>query len=148
MVLELLDEVPDLIPRIRELEQVLRDEIEAIETGRFEILAEIAADKEHFLPALQRANSIIRAILAEPPGYDLAQDPDLQDLSYAMLDLNETAQQNEAVVRAAIKATEYTVRSVLRALRQDQEGAFRLYTRSGAPTRESLRVNALSKRET
>jgi hypothetical protein len=125
----LLDEVDQLIEDIERLEDVMQLEIELIQDCDFTNLELVQREKQELIPVLRRANSIVQAVLAE--GVTIDDDPDLYDLALALVKLSKVAEENERVVSAAIKATQFTIRTMVNALRTDSSIPNPRYSRSG-----------------
>jgi hypothetical protein len=126
-----LDEVDDLIEDMQHLEDVMLWEIDKIQAGDFEGLEALQIEKQALIPVLARANSIIVAVLNMEEGLTIEDDPDLYDLALTLVQLSKTAEENERVVGAAIKATQVTLRTMVNALRSDNSSSNPRYSRSG-----------------
>jgi hypothetical protein len=126
-----LDEVDDLIEDMQHLEDVMLWEIDKIQAGDFEGLEALQIEKQALIPVLARANSIIVAVLNMEEGLTIEDDPDLYDLALTLVQLSKTAEENERVVGAAIKATQVTLRTMVNALRSDSAVSNPRYSRSG-----------------
>lgn len=128
-----LDEVDFLIDELAALEDVLLWEIEKIHQGDFEGLQQLQQEKQALVPVLQRANSVVQAVMNMDEGITIEDDPDLYDLAVALIQVSQTAAENERVVGAAIKATQFTLRTMVSALRSDAASSAPRYSRSGNP---------------
>jgi hypothetical protein len=126
-----LDEVDQLIDQLAELEEVMLLEIEKIHECDFAGLDVLQRHKQALVPALQRANSVVQAVLAMDEGLNVENDPDLYDLALALANLSKVAEENERVVSAAIKATQFTIRTMVNALRSDTSVPNPRYSRTG-----------------
>ena len=126
-----LDEVDDLIDNLARLEDVMLLEIDKIHDCDFAGLDELQREKQALVPVLQRANSVVQAVLAMDEGITIEDDPDLYDLALALVQLSKVAEENERVVSAAIKATQFTIRTMVNALRSDTSVPNPRYSRSG-----------------
>jgi hypothetical protein len=124
-----LDEVDFLIEDLERLEDVMLLEIELIQDCEFAQLEAVQREKQELIPVLRRANSVVQAVLAE--GVTIDDDPDLYDLALALVKLSKVAEENERVVSAAIKATQFTIRTMVNALRTDTSVPNPRYSRSG-----------------
>lgn len=126
-----LDEVDDLIDDLARLEDVMLLEIEKIHACDFSGLDQLQYEKQALTPVLQRANSVVHAVLSE--GVTIEDDPDLYDLALALVQLSKTAEENQRVVGAALKATQFTIRTMVNALRSDTSVPNPRYSRTGNP---------------
>jgi hypothetical protein len=126
-----LDEVDQLLDDLARLEELLLLEIEKIHTCDFSGLEIVQREKNLLIPVLRRANSIMHAVLAE--GVTIDDDPDLYDLAVALVQLGKVAEENQRVVGAAIKATQFTIRTMVNALRTDTSVPNPRYSRTGNP---------------
>jgi hypothetical protein len=126
-----LDDVDYLIDEINRLEDLLLLEIDMIHKCDFSGLQEMQAEKQAVVPVLRRANSVIQAVLAMDEGLTIEDDPDLYDLALALVQLSKAAEENERVVGAAIKATQFTIRTMVNALRSDTSIPNPRYSRTG-----------------
>jgi hypothetical protein len=126
-----LDEVDDLIDDLGRLEEVMLLEIDKIHEGDFAGLEVLQREKLALVPVLQRANSVVQAVLAMDEGLTIEDDPDLYDLALALVQLSKVAEENERVVSAAIKATQFTIRTMVGALRSDTSVPNPRYSRTG-----------------
>jgi len=126
-----LDDVDHLIDEINRLEDLLLLEIDMIHKCDFSGLQEMQAEKQAVVPVLRRANSVIQAVLAMEEGLTIEDDPDLYDLALALVQLSKAAEENERVVGAAIKATQFTIRTMVNALRSDTSIPNPRYSRTG-----------------
>jgi len=126
-----LDDVDYLIDEINRLEDLLQLEIDMIHKCDFSALQEMQAEKQAVVPVLRRANSVIQAVLAMEEGLTIEDDPDLYDLALALVQLSKAAEENERVVGAAIKATQFTIRTMVNALRSDTSIPNPRYSRTG-----------------
>ncbi|MBV8166017.1 MAG: hypothetical protein JO021_04435 [Alphaproteobacteria bacterium] len=124
-----LDEVDLLIDDIERLEDVMQLEIELIHDCDFTNLELVQREKQTLIPVLRRANSIVQAVMAE--GVTIDDDPDLYDLALALVKLSKVAEENERVISAAIKATQFTLRTMVNALRTDSSIPNPRYSRTG-----------------
>ncbi len=64
-------------------------------------------------------------------GLTIEDDPDLYDLALALVQLSKVAEENERVVAAAIKATQFTIRTMVNALKSDTTVPNPRYSRTG-----------------
>jgi hypothetical protein len=126
-----LDDVDYLIDEINRLEDLLLLEIDMIHRCDFSGLQEMQAEKQAVVRVLRRANSVIQAVLAMDEGLTIEDDPDLYDLALALVQLSKAAEENERVVGAAIKATQFTIRTMVNALRSDTSIPNPRYSRTG-----------------
>ncbi len=126
-----LDEVDDLIDGLAQLEEVMLLEIDLIHECDFAGLEALQREKQALVPVLQRANSVVQAVLATDEGITVEDDPDLYDLALALVQLSKVAEENERVVGAAIKATQFTIRTMVSALRSDTSVPNPRYSRTG-----------------
>lgn len=126
-----LDEVDELLDDLARLEDLLLLEIEKIHTCDFTELEQLQQEKNLLIPVLRRANSVVHAVLAE--GATIDDDPDLYDLALALVQLGKVAEENQRVVGAAIKATQFTIRTMVNALRTDSSVPNPRYSRTGNP---------------
>lgn len=124
-----LDEVDLLIEDIERLEDVMQLEIELIQACDFTNLEAVQREKQELIPVLRRANSVVAAAMAE--GLTIDNDPDLYDLALALVKFSKVAEENERVVSAAIKATQFTIRTMVNALRTDTSIPNPRYSRTG-----------------
>jgi flagellar biosynthesis/type III secretory pathway chaperone len=131
MVEELLAEIPGLIDQLADLETVLSVETQVIQEGDFATLEKVQREKNRLIPVLQRANSVLRAIAQSEYGINIDEDDDLYDLAVMMINVNRAAVENENAIVAAIRATQFTIRTMVKALRSENSDAFQRYTRSG-----------------
>jgi hypothetical protein len=126
-----LDEVDWLIDDLARLEEVMLLEIDKIHEGDFDGLQQLQQEKQALVPVLMRANSVVQAVLASEEGLTIEDDPDLYDLALALVQLSKVAEENERVVSAAIKATQFTIRTMVNALRSDTSVPNPRYSRTG-----------------
>jgi len=126
-----LDDVDHLIDEINRLEDLLLLEIDMIHKCDFSALQEMQREKLAVVPVLRRANSVVQAVLAMNEGLTIEDDPDLYDLALALVQLSKAAEENERVVGAAIKATQFTIRTMVNALRSDTSIPNPRYSRTG-----------------
>ncbi len=126
-----LDEVDDLIDDLARLEDVMIEEIDAIHACDWPGLEILQREKQALVPVLQRANSVVQASLAMEEGLTIEDDPDLYDLALALVQLSKVAEENERVVAAAIKATQFTIRTMVNALKSDTTVPNPRYSRTG-----------------
>jgi hypothetical protein len=126
-----LDEVDWLIDDLARLEDVMLLEIDKIHEGDFDGLQQLQQEKQALVPVLMRANSVVQAVLASEEGLTIEDDPDLYDLALALVQLSKVAEENERVVSAAIKATQFTIRTMVNALRSDTSVPNPRYSRTG-----------------
>jgi len=126
-----LDDVDHLIDEINRLEDLLLLEIDMIHKCDFSALQEMQREKQAVVPVLRRANSVVQAVLAMNEGLTIEDDPDLYDLALALVQLSKAAEENERVVGAAIKATQFTIRTMVNALRSDTSIPNPRYSRTG-----------------
>jgi hypothetical protein len=126
-----LDETDELIEDLGRLEEVMLLEIDKIHGCDFAGLEELQREKQALVPVLQRANSVVQAVLAMDEGITIEDDPDLYDLALALVQLSKVAEENERVVSAAIKATQFTIRTMVNALRSDTSVPNPRYSRTG-----------------
>jgi hypothetical protein len=126
-----LDEVEDLIDDLARLEELMLLEIDKIHDCDFLGLEELQREKQALVPVLQRANSVVQAVLAMDEGITIEDDPDLYELAVALVQLSKVAEENERVVSAAIKATQFTIRTMVSALRSDTSVPNPRYSRTG-----------------
>jgi hypothetical protein len=124
-----LDEVDQLIDDLARLEDLLAYEIEKIHACDFQELEVVQKEKQLLVPVIHRANSVIHAAAGE--GLTIENDPDLYDLALALVQLSKVADENQRVVGAAIKATQFTIRTMVNALRSDTSVPNPRYSRSG-----------------
>jgi len=135
-----LDEVDELLDDLAHLEDLMLLEIEKIHACDFSGLEELQQEKNLLIPVLRKANSVIHAVLAE--GVTIDDDPDLYDLAVALVQLGKVAEENQRVVGAAIKATQFTIRTVVSALRSDRAAPNPRYSRTGNPVIPGSRRSA------
>jgi len=135
-----LDDVDELIDDLARLEDVMLFEIEKIHACDFTGLDELQQEKQALVPVLQRANSVVHAVLSE--GVTIDDDPDLYDLALALVQLSKIAEENQRVVGAALKATQFTIRTMVNALRSDTSVANPRYSRTGNPVISAGRRSA------
>lgn len=126
-----LDDVDHLIDEINRLEDLLLLEIDMIHKCDFSAIQEMQHEKQAVIPVLRRANSVVQAVLAMDEGLTIEDDPDLYDLALALVQLSKAAEENERVVGAAIKATQFTIRTMVNALRSDTSIPNPRYSRTG-----------------
>jgi hypothetical protein len=126
-----LDDVDLLIDDLARLEDVMVEEIERIHACDFAGLEELQREKQELVPVLRRANSVVQAVLAMNEGLTVEDDPDLYDLALALVQLGKVAEENERVVAAAIKATQFTIRTMVNALKTDTSVPNPRYSRTG-----------------
>lgn len=124
-----LDEVDQLIDDLTRLEDLLLFEIERIHACDFKVLEELQREKQMLIPVIHRANSVVHAVTSQ--GVTIEDDPDLYDLAVALIQLSKVAEENQRVVGAAIKATQFTIRTMVNALRSDTSVPNPRYSRSG-----------------
>ena len=124
-----LDEVDELIDDLARLEDLLLYEIERIHACDFKEIEALQKEKQMLVPVLNRANSVVHAVMSE--GVTIDDDPDLYDLALALIQLSKVAEENQRVVGAAIKATQMTIRTMVNALRTDTSVPNPRYSRSG-----------------
>ena len=126
-----LDDVDILIDDLARLEDVMLEEIELIHACDFANLQVLQQEKLELIPVLKRANSVVQAVLAMNQGMTIESDPDLYDLALALVQLSKVAEENERVVSAAIKATQFTIRTMVNALKTDTSVPNPRYSRTG-----------------
>jgi flagellar biosynthesis/type III secretory pathway chaperone len=135
-----LDDVDDMIDDLARLEDVMLTEIDMIHACDFSALDQLQYEKQALVPVLQRANSVVHAVLAE--GITIEDDPDLYDLALALIQLSKVAEENQRVVGAALKATQVTIRTMVNALRSDTSVPNPRYSRTGNPVIAGARRSA------
>jgi hypothetical protein len=126
-----LDDVDDLIDDLARLEELMLLEIDKIHACDFTELELLQQEKQLLVPVLRQANSVVHAAMSE--GLTIDDDPDLYDLAVALVQLGKVAEENQRVVGAAIKATQFTIRTMVNAIRTDPAAASPRYSRSGNP---------------
>jgi len=126
-----LDDVDELIDDLARLEDVLLLEIDLIHEYDYAALEALQREKQALVPVLQRANSVVQAAFQLEPGITVEDDPDLYDLALALVQVSKAAEENERVVGAAIKATQFIIRTMVNALRSDPTVPNPRYSRSG-----------------
>ncbi len=139
-----LQEVPELVERLALLEEVLLLETEHLEMGEFTLLAELQEQKEVLLPYLKRAEAVLHAIVASTPDGNYADNQDLVDLAVALMHLNRAATANERAIESCMLATQFTVRTLIGAMRTHQQGKNVRYSREGMPVFERGRASPAS----
>ena len=131
MTQELRDEIPQLIESLESLETLLSLEAQLVEEGDYDLLEKIRAEKELKLPVINRANSVLRAIAKHEGGLNIEEDDELFDLAVTMMNVNRAAIANEQVIIGAIRATQYTVRAIVQAMRKGADRGLNRYTQHG-----------------
>ena len=144
---ELVAEVPGLLDQLDELETVLSVETQLIREGDFSTLEKLQREKAALISVVQRANSVIAALSKTERGVNIDEDDDLYDLAVMMINVNRAAVENENTIVAAIRATQFTVRSIVKALRKAHTDRYQRYNRKGNTVAIGNRGHGVASRE-
>ncbi|MCX8500269.1 MAG: hypothetical protein ORO03_01025, partial [Alphaproteobacteria bacterium] len=128
---DLRGEIPALIDRLLDLETLLSLETQLVQEGDYETLAKIKLEKDSRVPDLQRANTVLQAIKRLEGELNLEEEDDLYDLAVTLVNIHRLATENEQVIIGAIRASQYSIRTIVQAMRKDQDRGLHRYTRNG-----------------
>ena len=102
-----------------------------MQEGDYETLAKIKLEKDSRVPDLQRANTVLQAIKRLEGELNLEEEDDLYDLAVTLVNIHRLATENEQVIVGAIRASQYSIRAIVQAMRKDQDRGLHRYTRNG-----------------
>ena len=140
MTLHPLDELPVLTEQLGLLEEVIARETECIEACDFRALEQVMREKQALLPALSRASMLLKLVINAVPDLDLEEEPELYELAISLVSLIRAASANEQAIVAAMQATQFTIRTIVGALRDDKVVTTHArYTRQGVTVADTLR---------
>ena len=110
------DEFPSLLAGLEELDTVLSLETKLVGEGEFDMITKLQEEKLRRMAVLERANVILQTVARAEGKVDIEQDEDLYDLAVTMIAINNTAKANENAILGAIRASQFTIHSIARAM--------------------------------
>jgi hypothetical protein len=127
---DLLDELDGLQEQILDLGDLIVEQVAAIERGDIAEATAIEKDKERLIPALHRANSLVRAVLRDNPTFEELEDLGIIELLLALQGLGSDSKALEQTVTASYHVRQFKIRNFIKALRTANQRMTR-YTPSG-----------------
>lgn len=126
------DEFPNLLAGLEELDTVLSLETKLVAEGEYDMIAKLQEEKLCRMAVLERANAILQTVARQDGKIDIDADEDLYDLAVTMININNTAKANENAILGAIRASQYTIHSIARAMATETETLhYKRYDRDG-----------------
>ena len=126
------DEFPELLAGLEQLDTVLSLETKLVGAGEFEMISKLQEEKLSRMAVLERANAILQTVARIDGKIDIETDEDLYDLAVTMININNTAKANENAILGAIRASQFTIHSIARAMVTETNNLhYKRYDRSG-----------------
>lgn len=129
---EFRDEFPDILAGLDELDTVLSLETKLVGEGEYDMISKLQEEKLRRMAVLERANAILQTAKRLDGNIDIDSDEDLYDLAVTMININNTAKANENAILGAIRASQFTIHSIARAMVTETNNLhYKRYDRTG-----------------